>query len=89
MRAWETILVAVITVDVETANSVHTLEFLKSIERHLTSTRNELQKLGAFFLIERADSAPEPLNLGRGGRVVMILGIDLPIIHFNFGETGD
>ena len=52
MRTWETILVAVITVDVETAHSVHALEFLESIQRHLASTRNELQKLGAFFLIE-------------------------------------
>lgn len=49
--------------DIEFAEPVHALEFLETIQWHLASTSNELQQLGLLFLLERSDSAPEPLNL--------------------------
>lgn len=50
--------------NIESAEPVHTLKLPEAIEWHFAGTRNELQKLGPFFLVERSHSAPEPLDLG-------------------------
>lgn len=42
MRTWKPILVTVITVDVESAEAIHALQFLEAIQRHLASTGDEL-----------------------------------------------
>ena len=63
MTTRQTILATIIAMDIEFAEPVHALEFLETIQWHLASTSNELQQLGLLFLLERSDSAPEPLNL--------------------------
>ena len=67
--------------DIESAEAVHALKLAKPIERYLARARDELKKLGSLFLVEGADSAPEPLNLCRRGGVIVVVGIVLPIIH--------
>ena len=53
--------------DVESTESIHTLKLSKAIERYLAGSSDELKELGSLFLVERADGAPEPLDLcGRG-----------------------
>jgi hypothetical protein len=89
VRAREAILVAIIAVDIEFADTVHTLQLLEAVERDLASTRDKLEQLGAFFLIEGADCTPEPLDLRRGGRVVVIIGIILPLIDVDLRKTRD
>ena len=49
--------------DIESAESVHSFELAKAVERHFGGTSNELEKLGSFFFIEGTDCAPEPLDL--------------------------
>jgi len=89
MARWQTILTAVIAVDVELGEAVHALKLLETIERHLTSTGNELKQLGLLFLLERSDSAPEPLDLWRCSCVVVVLGVVLPVIHIDVRQTGN
>jgi hypothetical protein len=75
--------------DIEPTKSIHALQLLKSIKRHLRSTRNELQQLSALLLIKGSDSTPEPLDLRGRGRVVVVFGVALPVVDFDFGEAGD
>lgn len=42
VRAWQTVLVPVVAMDVESIDSVHTLELLEAIKRHFTGSRDEL-----------------------------------------------
>lgn len=63
MTARQTVLAAVITMNVEFGEAIHTLELLEAVEWNLGGTSDELQQLGLLFLVEAADSAPEPLNL--------------------------
>lgn len=89
MGTGKPLFVAIIPMDVELAESIHTLEFFEPIERNFAGTTDELEKFGAFLFIERSDSTPEPLDLRRGCRVVVVFGIVLPVIHVNFGQAGD
>ena len=75
--------------DVEAVDSVHALEFLESIQRHFTRTRDELQKLGAFFLVKGSHRTPEPLDLGRRRRVVLVFRVALPVVHVNVRQARD
>ncbi len=75
--------------DVKSTEAVHPLELGETVKGHFAGTSNKLEKLGSFFLIKGADSTPEPLNLCRRGRVIMILGIVPPIINVNIWETRD
>ena len=52
MRAWKSILVAVITVDIESTEAIHAFEFLEAVQRYLTGASNKLQQLGTLFLVE-------------------------------------
>ena len=63
MRAGQAFLFAIVAVDVEPVDAVHALEGLEAIERHLARACDKLQQLGKFLLVERAESAPEPLYL--------------------------
>jgi hypothetical protein len=85
----QTILAAEITMNVEFGKAIHTLKLLEAIEWNLGSTGDELQKLGLFFLVEAANSTPEPLDLWRGLLVVVVFGVVLPVIDVDVGETGD
>ena len=51
MRTWKSVLVAVVTVDVEPTEPIHALEFLEAVERYLACSGNELQQLGTLFLV--------------------------------------
>lgn len=42
MRARQSILIAVIPVDVESAKAIHTLKLAEAVERHFAGTGNEL-----------------------------------------------
>jgi hypothetical protein len=85
----QTILAAEITMNVEFGKAVHTLKLLKAVEWNLGSAGDELQKLGLFFLVEAANSTPEPLDLWRSLLVVVVFGVVLPVINVDVGETGD
>ena len=87
VRAWKSILVAIITMDVESTEAVHALKLLEAIERYFTGSSNELQQFGTLFLVVGSNSSPEPLDLRGRSSVVMILGIALPVININFRQT--
>lgn len=42
MRARQPVLIAVVSMDVESAKAIHTLKLAKSVERHFAGTGNEL-----------------------------------------------
>ena len=52
VRAWKPILAAVITVDVESTEAIHTLQLPEAVQRYLASSGNELQQLGTLLLVE-------------------------------------
>jgi hypothetical protein len=83
----QTILAAEITMNVELGKAIHALKLLEAVEWNLGSAGDELQKLGLFFLVEAANSTPEPLDLWRGLLVVMVFGVVLPVIDVNIGQT--
>ncbi len=56
-------------------------KFLEAVQRHLGRAGDELEELCTLFLVERANRSPEPLDLLRGGRVVVVLSIALPVIN--------
>lgn len=84
MRARQSLLAAVVSVDVEPAEAVHALELLETVERHLAGSGHELQQLGALFLVKGPHGPPEPLYLRRRRGVVVVLGVVLPVVHVNF-----
>lgn len=63
MRAGQPVLGAIVTMDVELAKAIHTLEFLETVERDFAGTSDKLEQLCTLFLIEGSDSSPEPLDL--------------------------
>ena len=89
MRARQPLLVAIIPMDVEPADTVHALELLEAVQRHLGRAGDELQQLGKLLLVEGADGAPEPLDLLGGSRVVVVLGVALPVVDVDVGQAGD
>ena len=52
MRAGEPLLVAVVAVDVESADAVHPLKFFEAVEWDLGSARDKLEKLGPLLFIK-------------------------------------
>lgn len=89
MRARKAILAAIVTMNVESADTIHALQFLEAVQRHLGCARDELEKLGEFLLVEGPDSAPEPLDLRGAGRVVVVLGVGLPVVDVDIRQTGN
>ena len=87
MRARKALLVAIVAVDVEPAHAVHAFQLLESVQRHLGRARHELEQLGPLFLVKRPDRAPEPLDLLRRRRVVLVLRITLPVVHVDVGQA--
>ena len=83
MRTWQPVFVAVISMDIEPTEPIHTLELSKTIKRDLAGTGDELKKLGPFFFVKGADRTPEPLNLRRGGLIIVIFSMIFPIININ------
>lgn len=52
MGAWKAILVAIVAVDIEFADAIHTLELLEAIERNFARSGDELEQLGTLLLVE-------------------------------------
>jgi hypothetical protein len=52
MRAWQTIFVAIVSMDIESAESIHTLELAEAIERYFGGTSDELKQLSSLFLVK-------------------------------------
>lgn len=75
--------------DIKLAHSIHALQLLEAIERHLGRSSDKLQQLGTLLLVEAADGTPEPLNLRRRSRVVVVFGIVSPVVDVNLGKTRD
>lgn len=63
MAAGQTILAAVVAMNVEFGEAIHALKLLEAVQRNLASTGNKLEKLGLLFLVEAANGTPEPLDL--------------------------
>lgn len=89
MRRGQTVRGAVVAVNVEAVNAIHSLELLEAVERHLGGTCDKLDELGTLFLVKRADGAPEPLDLRRRRVVVVVLGVALPVVNVDVGQTRD
>lgn len=89
VRAGQSLLVAIITVNVESVDAIHSLELFKAVERYFTCARDELQQLGQLLLVEGSNRAPEPLDLLTGWRVVVVLGVVLPVVHIDVWQTRD
>jgi len=51
VRRWKPILVAVITVDIESTEAIHALQLLEAVERHLAGSSDELQQFGTLLLV--------------------------------------
>lgn len=66
MRTWKAILVTVVTMNVESVDSIHTLKFFKAVEWYFAGSGDKLKQLRTFLLVEGTDCTPEPLDL-RGG----------------------
>ena len=54
------------------AHTLHSFEFFESVERNFGCSGGELEEFGSFFLIERSNRTPEPLDLGRRCIVILI-----------------
>jgi len=67
--------------NVETVHAIHALQLLEAVKRDLARASDELQKLRSLLLVKGPDGAPEPLDLLRGRRVVLVLGVTLPVIN--------
>jgi len=76
-------------VNVEATEAVHAFKLLETVERHLASSCDELKKLGSFFFVERPNCTPEPLDLRRGGGVVVVFGVVLPVVDVDVWQTRD
>ena len=87
MRAGQAIFIPIVAVDVEATETVHALELFEAVQRHFTGSGDELEELGALFFVEGADGSPEPLDLGRGGLVVVVFRVVFPVVDVDVGET--
>jgi hypothetical protein len=89
MAGGQLVLARIVAVDIELGETIHAFQLLETVERDFTGTSDELQQFGALFFVEALDCAPEPLNLRRGGLVVVVLGGVLPVVDVDVWETGD
>jgi len=89
MTAGQSLLGAKVAMDIESAESVHALEFFEAIEWHLARTRHELEQLGCLFLVEAAHCTPEPLNLWGCLSVVVVVCVALPVVNVDVWQTRD
>ena len=88
MRAGQSVLVPIITMDVEATETVHAFQLFESVQRNLAGAGDELEEFGALFFIERADRTPQPLDLRGGSGVVVVFGVVLPIVDVDVGQSG-
>ncbi len=73
--------------DVEAAEAVHPFKLTEAVQRHFACTGDELQELRSLFLVEGANGTPEPLDLRRGGRVVMVFAVVLPVVNVDIRKS--
>ena len=89
MRCWQSILVAIVPVNVESADAVHSLKFLEAVEWDFARAGDKLKQLRPLFFVKGSECAPEPLDLRRGWIVIVILRVALPVIYVNIWQTRD
>lgn len=87
VRAGQAVLVAIVTMDVEATEAVHAFKLTEAVQRHFACARNELQELRSLFLVEGANGTPEPLDLRRGCRVVMVFAVVLPVVDVDIWKS--
>lgn len=87
MRSGETVLVTIVSVNVEATDAIHALKFLEPVQRHLASSRNKLQQFGKLFLVKGSDSSPEPLHLRGRSCVVVVFCVASPVVNVNVGKA--
>jgi hypothetical protein len=85
VRAWKSILVTIVAVDIESTETIHTLQLFEAVERDFAGAGDELKKLSTLFFVVGSDCSPKPLDLWRRSGIVMILGIALPVVNVNLG----
>lgn len=52
VRAWKTIFAAIVAMDIKSAEAVHTLQLLESIERNFAGSSDELKKLSTLLFVK-------------------------------------
>ena len=75
--------------DIEPTEPIHALQLAESVKRYLASTRDELEKLRSLFFVKGAYGTPEPLDLRGRGRVVVVIGVILPVVYVDVWKTRD
>ena len=63
MRARQSLLIPIVTVDIEPTEPIHALELAEAIEWDFAGSSDELKELSSLFFVEGADGTPEPLDL--------------------------
>ena len=89
MRTWQPILIAIISMNVKSAESIHALKLAKAVQWYFASASDELEELGSLFFVERTNGSPEPLDLRRRGLVVMVFCVIFPVVNVNIRQTGN
>lgn len=52
MRTWQAFLVAIVPVNIESTEPIHTFQFLEAIKWNFTGTGHELQQFRTLFFVE-------------------------------------
>lgn len=76
-------------VDTKQGVSLHSFEILEAVQGNFAGAGDELQQLRSFLVAHASDDAPKPGDLGAVRCVVVILGVSLPIVDVDFGQTRD
>jgi hypothetical protein len=87
VRTWKSILIAIITVDVESAEAIHALKLLEPVKRDLAGSSDKLEELGTLLFVVRTNGSPKPLNLRGRSRIIVILCVALPIVNVNLRKA--
>ena len=87
MRSGETVLITIVSMNVEATDAIHALKFLEPVQGHLTGSRDKLQQLCKLFLVKGSDGSPEPLHLRGRSRVVVVFRVASPVVNVNIGKT--
>ena len=87
MGARQAVLITVVAVNVEAVDTVHSLKLLEAVKGYLGRACHELDELGLLLLVKGTHRTPEPLNLWRCRRVVVILSVAFPVVHVNVGQA--
>lgn len=68
---------------------LHANQSRKAADRNPASACDKLDKLDQLLSLKRADSSPEPLDLGRAQAKARVCGVCSKIIHIDIGKAAD